>query len=871
MAEDPRRMNHERFEERWAEIDTGVAAMVVHLETRGKGSAEGFNPTKNQMTMYTLVYHLCTDTSRLHELDAAPDVVKEELVDKFEIALNDYHASVVPLCAGLVGDALLRVFLERWANHRSVRKWMELTFDYVGRDNYGRQGQFNDRARPLEGIATNSFRYSLYEQSKSRVRDALLVLIEKERRGEVIDSGLVGPCLGIFVNLGPRDAPLSVYREDFETFFLKATNQFYLGEGRSWIDEDSCTAYLIKAERRLEEEEGRIGNYLNPETRTELMRVVERALLGEHEERLIGMENSGMVAMLRRGADGFEDLKRMYRLFHRLDSSLGTSQRAATAAAANPLMGHAAVGDAVGASAVGLGPLVALFREHVRREGFATHEREELSSDSKSLGTYVAQLLALHDRFGEYVTECFGSHPAFSKALKDAFESFMNKPLHGPASLPARAAAAAAAAAEAAGGSGGGGAAGNGGGVGGNGDDGAGPSSSSSASSSTKPLHGTTTTAELLANYADKLMRGGKEREAEGILGEEQLDRAMDRLVKLFGYVADKDMFQEFYRKMLGKRLLMGRSESEDLERALIGKLKFQYGASFTSKLEGMINDKNMNRELQAGFEAHLRERAASGGGGGQLPAGLGVEVQVLQMGHWPQYPIDGLKLPTALARAVEVYKVFYQSRTSSRRLQWVHSLSSVTMVARLGPPAKPVAYTVTMSLHVACVLLLFNEHAALSAGAIEEALGLTQDEVRLAVASVAFGKQQLLVKASEKDRKKKSVGRDDVFEVNPAFKYVKTRFAVANAQAKMSAEEVATTATAVEADRRYMIDAAVVRVMKSMRVVSHQDLMTEAVAQLKKYFNPKVSAIKQRIEDLISRDYMKRSESGNATYEYIA
>ena len=46
-----------------------------------------------------------------------------------------------------------------------------------------------------------------------------------------------------------------------------------------------------------------------------------------------------------------------------------------------------------------------------------------------------------------------------------------------------------------------------------------------------------------------------------------------------------QDLFAEFYRKRLSRRLLHDKSASEDHEKAVLGRLKQQCGAQFTSKV----------------------------------------------------------------------------------------------------------------------------------------------------------------------------------------------------------------------------------------------------------------------------------------------
>nr|ACJ85612.1 unknown [Medicago truncatula]AFK40323.1 unknown [Medicago truncatula] len=74
-----------------------------------------------------------------------------------------------------------------------------------------------------------------------------------------------------------------------------------------------------------------------------------------------------------------------------------------------------------------------------------------------------------------------------------------------------------------------------------------------------------------------------------------------------------------------------------------------------------------------------------------------------------------------------------------------------------------------------------------------------------------------------------------------------------------------------VDKDRRYAIDAAIVRIMKSRKVLGHQQLVLECVEQLGRMFKPDIKAIKKRIEDLITRDYLERDKENPNTFRYLA
>jgi cullin 1 len=74
-----------------------------------------------------------------------------------------------------------------------------------------------------------------------------------------------------------------------------------------------------------------------------------------------------------------------------------------------------------------------------------------------------------------------------------------------------------------------------------------------------------------------------------------------------------------------------------------------------------------------------------------------------------------------------------------------------------------------------------------------------------------------------------------------------------------------------VESDRKYLVDAAIVRTMKSRKAMLHQQLIMEVVAQLQRMFKPDIKQIKKRIDDLIGRDFLERDKENPSLFRYLA
>jgi hypothetical protein len=69
--------------------------------------------------------------------------------------------------------------------------------------------------------------------------------------------------------------------------------------------------------------------------------------------------------------------------------------------------------------------------------------------------------------------------------------------------------------------------------------------------------------------------------------------------------------------------------------------------------------------------------------------------------------------------------------------------------------------------------------------------------------------------------------------------------------------------------ERKFIIEAAIVRTMKARQTLHHNDLISEVMRLVR--FPLDIAVLKQRIESLIESEYMKHDDKDKNTYNYIA
>jgi cullin 1 len=353
------------------------------------------------------------------------------------------------------------------------------------------------------------------------------------------------------------------------------------------------------------------------------------------------------------------------------------------------------------------------------------------------------------------------------------------------------------------------------------------------------------TNAELMSTFCDRILKSGGEK-----LSESEVEVNLEKIVQLFSYLTDKDMFAEIYRNQLAKRLLSQRSTSDDAEKLMIAKLKMQCGTQFTSKMEGMLADLAVGSDQRSEFETRMRS----------VETKLDFSVQVLTTGFWPTYKSPEIALTPEMSKCMGVFKEWHDQKHQKRKLGWVFSQGNASVRGLFKK-----SYDIQVTTLQAVTLDAMNGGVSMTFTELSRKLNVEENILKPLMHSLSCGKYKVIRKTPAGTK----INNTDSFTANEKFasNLRKIRIPMASLDSTMNTKRV-------EEDRTIAIEAAIVRIMKARKTLQHQQLLSEVLAQLN-FFNPNPRVVKKRIEALIEREYLERSSDNaqvyNVSFGFIA
>ena len=369
-----------------------------------------------------------------------------------------------------------------------------------------------------------------------------------------------------------------------------------------------------------------------------------------------------------------------------------------------------------------------------------------------------------------------------------------------------------------------------------------------------------------VAFFLDYCMRAGFKGKDEA-----SISSTLDDIIGLFKNLNTKYVFQKETEKKMSDRLIKGATLSVNNEKNFVSKLKQESDISLVNKMVGMLNDLEKNKQ-----ETEDYRRTPSKG----APNGIKFNVQVISNGAWEidNKHIIKMNWPQLFSTCMQDFESYYLRRYKEHKLIWYLNISKLE-IQYLYLQNRNISIS---TLPQVIILLALEKAGTKSTKALAKDLECDISIVKDAIEGLIYNKafnpkcqndKGVLISTTSTNQ---NFNDTDEFKINDKFVSIKQKFTTIPMPKKKTEEEIKNEDKTSEEDykryRDYLIQSNLTRIMKSRigQVTTHNWLVSETAKQIDR-FKAQPQQIKDNIEKLIEKNYIKRDEKNKGCYEYVA
>lgn len=822
---------------------------------------------------YTLVLKKCG--SRLYddvskEISAHLKMVREKLLQEYDVssAFNETRR-----------QDFMKSVLKEWEEHTQAMKFISDVLMYLNRVYV----QENKKLLIYDlGIELFKEKVIKYDDNKlgNKLIEVVVEEITRSRKGEAVSSKMyITKIINMFEQLSETtnigvdiQNGESYYVKYFEPYFLSSSEKTFYSLADEYLEDMNGSVYIQNVQKLIKDEEDRIKFYLPDSTFPKVISLMNNILIKDRLDIVLSMpeERPGLSYWLQPALKSvFEpetcdshifELKTLYELIARLEDDFNLLKSKIR----QVILLH--------------GELIPqLVQNYIsKREQTMKSPSKRSSSDITPFAiAWIESVLKYYRAFDLILDGAFHKNPSMKLCVTKSIMEFINTSLG--ISVPKK----------------------------------------TGISTSNAP--------ELLSIFIDHqikqltkpsgsltkiLQSGGRDSVSSCV---DEVEELICELLLFLSLIKDKDAFEIHYANHFAKRFLNSKSSSgssaftagaantSDLEELFLSKLCEELGSASLEKVIKMNIDVRSSRELTSEWKTYSRDH--------NIKDCVDVELKICNLSFWPKSMTKDYKKftnddaengsyfiwPKQLRQTIKRFEDFWvaEKKNENKSLFWCPRFGSVDL--RITYPSR--TYDINVHTFAAIILLLFGPQSLDSNGLsplafeekrqltyeeIKELTGIPEGDLKRQLQSIAVAPRlRLLVKSPMS----KEINNGDMFMLNENFKAPSAKVKVltvssssSNAsdkkskdlrsQAELEKEELSKQ---ILETRKREVDAAIVRIMKSAKSLRHNELVEELIKQLYHRFQCPNILIKQRIEDLMEKEYLRRDEKDRSVYHYIS
>jgi len=827
------------FETTWRVLESQLRPILSDI-------GAGLN-SDTWMELYTAVYKLCSNPTNPKHRELYFHL-RDLLIDftcTFCEELRQMADQLPP------SDVFLKRYCKGFEQYSIGMKYSADMFSYLDRY-WIRENHFDIGENPTEHVyyvwelALHMWREQVYNRMSGKIRKSVLDMLDQSRKKRTLslqNADILKRLMQTYVLLGFENRERSeLFRTELEEAMVRDAEEYYKAMGSDLLQYLHVSEYLIEIEKLIDEEEVRCRRCLNRESVRRIRKAVETALIVFPLDRVLEEAR----AMLQERPEKVEDLRRMYTLMRDVSED-------------------------------GIKSLQDVVRDHIQAEGLKVVKGLDIKaawSDDKSDSVTMPPdqvmncILDVYWRHHSLVKEAFPDSKDFLEVLDQGSRVFVNA-IDGAPEMLARFSHKIL--------------------------DRTSPSSRMAEDARQEALG---RVAFLFKFVGDKdvfhkiytrllAVRLAEETsvsdEAEEMMLEKLKEYAgFEFISSLQRMFIDKSMSAELNREYQGwlngilpgnSSLIGTMSNTMDLNISLSGQGSGRSGSAKVSKKKTILSrfgigkkkgDKSPKSDRKSNSTAEDR---ASPVGPGCKPRVEGYSF-ILTAGCWPVKAKElTMRIPLIIQDYITSFTTFYNETYCGRRLKYLYHLGHAEVLAKCFKSK----YFLVVSTYQMFILYEFNQSESLSLSALSQTCKMEPPEMARQLFPLLKMKVLSIRGASSSPSSPDSINEGDIIQVNSNFQNKRTRLKIpAPPEAKKAAKEKnLEIREELIADRKMVTQAAIVRIMKARKTISHNALIADVTTQVSKLYVADVKFIKKQIEDLIEKDYLEREDNSDA-YSYV-